>query len=48
VGGRGFGYYLFQMINTSQNNKAGTALRAIMAVVWAMDFASAEVRQRYT
>jgi phosphonate transport system permease protein len=48
VGGGGIGYYLSQMINTSQNNKAGTALWAIIAVVWAMDFLSAEARKRYT
>lgn len=48
VGGGGIGYYLSQMINTSQNNKAGTALWAIIAVVWAMDFFSSEVRKRYT
>jgi phosphonate transport system permease protein len=48
VGGGGIGYYLSQMINTSQNNKAGTALWSIIAVVWAMDFLSAEVRKRYT
>jgi phosphonate transport system permease protein len=48
VGGGGIGYYLAQMINTSQNNKAGTAIWAIVAVVWVMDFLSAEVRKRYT
>ncbi len=48
VGGGGIGYYLSQMINTSQNHKAGTAIWAIVAVVWAMDFLSAEVRKRYT
>lgn len=48
VGGGGVGYYLAQMINTSQNNKAGTAIWAIVLVVWAMDFLSAEVRKRYT
>lgn len=48
VGGGGVGYYLSQMINTSQNHKAGTAIWAIVAVVWAMDFLSAEVRKRYT
>lgn len=48
VGGGGIGYYLAQMINTSQNNKAGTAIWAIVMVVWAMDFLSAEVRKRYT
>jgi len=48
VGGGGIGYYLAQMINTSQNNKAGTAIWAIVVVVWAMDFLSAEVRKRLT
>lgn len=48
VGGGGIGYYLAQMINTSQNNKAGTAIWAIVIVVWAMDFISAEVRKRLT
>lgn len=48
VGGGGIGYYLSQMINTSQNNKAGTALWAIIAVVWVMDFLSSDVRKRYT
>jgi phosphonate transport system permease protein len=47
VGGGGIGYYLSQMINTSQYNKAGTAIWAIIAVVWTMDFLSAEVRKRY-
>ena len=47
VGGGGIGYYLSQMINTSQNNRAGTAIWAIVAVVWTMDFLSAEVRKRY-
>lgn len=48
VGGGGIGYYLAQMINTSQNHKAGTAIWAIVVVVWAMDFLSAEIRKRYT
>ncbi|HRF46977.1 MAG TPA: phosphonate ABC transporter, permease protein PhnE [Anaerolineales bacterium] len=48
VGGGGIGYYLAQMINTGQDNKAGTAIWAIVLVVWAMDFISAEVRKRYT
>lgn len=48
VGGGGIGYYLAQMINTSQNHKAGTAIWAIVLVVWVMDFLSAEVRKRYT
>src|SRR5574341_476991 len=43
VGGGGIGYYLAQMINTSQNNKAGTAIWAIVIVVWAMDFLSSEI-----
>jgi phosphonate transport system permease protein len=47
VGGGGIGYYLSQMINTSQYNKAGTAIWAIIVVVWAMDFLSAEIRKRY-
>ena len=48
VGGGGIGYYLAQMINTSQNNKAGTAIWAIVIAVWAMDFLSSEVRKRLT
>jgi phosphonate transport system permease protein len=48
VGGGGIGYFLSQMINTSQNHKAGTAIWAIVLVVWAMDFLSAEVRKRFT
>ena len=48
VGGGGIGYYLAQMINTSQNNKAGTAIWAIVIVVWAMDFLSSEIRKRLT
>jgi phosphonate transport system permease protein len=48
VGGGGIGYFLSQMINTSQNHKAGTAIWAIVMTVWAMDFFSAEVRKRYT
>ena len=47
VGGGGIGFYLSQMINTSQNHKAGTAIWAIVAVVWTMDFLSSEVRKRY-
>ena len=47
VGGGGIGYYLSQKINTSQYNQAGTAIWAIIVVVWAMDFLSAEVRKRY-
>ena len=47
VGGGGIGYYVSQKINTSQYNQAGTAIWAIIVVVWAMDFLSAEVRKRY-
>jgi phosphonate transport system permease protein len=46
VGGGGIGYYLSQQINSFNYNKAGTAIWAIVIVVWAMDFLSAEVRKR--
>ena len=48
VGGGGIGYYLSQRINVLEYPKAGTAIWASVAVVWAMDFFSAEVRKRYT
>lgn len=48
VGGGGIGYYLSQQINTFNYNKAGTAIWAIVVVVMAMDFLSAEVRKRLT
>jgi phosphonate transport system permease protein len=48
VGGGGIGFYLSQMINTGQDNRAGTAVWAIVVVVWAMDFFSTIVRKRYT
>jgi len=49
VGGGGIGYYLSQQINSMIGyHKAGTAIWAIVAVVWAMDFLSAEVRKRLT
>ena len=48
VGGGGIGYYLSQRINVLEYQKAGTAILAIVIVVWAMDFLSAEVRKRYT
>ena len=48
VGGGGIGYYLSQRINEFQYNMAGTAIWAIVAVVWSMDFLSAEVRKRLT
>jgi phosphonate transport system permease protein len=47
VGGGGIGYYLSTQINSMIGyHKAGTAIWAIVAVVWAMDFLSAEVRKR--
>jgi len=47
VGGGGIGYYLNQQINSMIGyHKAGTAIWAIVAVVWVMDFLSAEVRKR--
>jgi phosphonate transport system permease protein len=48
VGGGGIGYYLSQRINVLEYRKAGTAIWAIVVVVWAMDFLSAEVRKRFT
>jgi phosphonate transport system permease protein len=48
VGGGGIGFYLSQRINVMEYSKAGTAIWAIVIVVWVMDFLSAEVRKRYT
>jgi len=48
VGGGGIGYYLSQRINTFAYHQAGTAIFAIIIVVWAMDFLSSEVRKRLT
>ncbi len=48
VGGGGIGYYLSQRINGFEYSKAGTAIWAIVIVVMAMDFLSAEVRKRLT
>ncbi|GAB4505404.1 MAG: hypothetical protein Fur0043_23990 [Anaerolineales bacterium] len=48
VGGGGIGYYLSQSINSFAYHQAGTAIWAIVIVVWAMDFLSAEVRKRLT
>ena len=48
VGGGGIGFYLSQRINVLEYRKAGTAIWAIVIVVWAMDFLSAEIRKRYT
>ncbi len=46
VGGGGIGYFLQQKINTFEYSKAGTAILAIIIVVWLLDFFSAEVRKR--
>lgn len=48
VGGGGIGYYLSQRINAFEYHKAGTALLAIIIVVWVLDFLSAEVRKKIT
>lgn len=48
VGGGGIGYYLSQMINTTQWQKASTALIEIIIVVMVLDFLSADVRKRFT
>jgi phosphonate transport system permease protein len=48
VGGGGIGYYLSEQINSFAYSRAGTAIWAIVAVVWAMDFLSAEVRKKLT
>jgi len=48
VGGGGIGYYLRQQISAFSYNQAGTAIWAIVIVVMAMDFLSAEVRKRLT
>jgi phosphonate transport system permease protein len=48
VGGGGIGFYLSQRINVLQYRQAGTAIWAIVAVVWAMDFLSAEIRKKVT
>lgn len=48
VGGGGIGYYLSQQINGFAYSRAGTAIWAIVIVVWAMDFLSAEVRKKLT
>jgi phosphonate transport system permease protein len=46
VGGGGIGYFLSQRINTLQYSQAGTALFAIILVVWVLDFLSSEVRKQ--
>ncbi len=48
VGGGGIGYVLSLWTNELQWHQAGTAILAIVIVVWAMDFLSAEVRKRLT
>jgi phosphonate transport system permease protein len=48
VGGGGIGYYLSQMINTTQFQKASTALLSIIIVVMVLDFLSADIRKRFT
>ncbi|MCE5207849.1 MAG: phosphonate ABC transporter, permease protein PhnE [Chloroflexi bacterium] len=45
VGGGGIGYYLSQRINSLEYAKAGTALYAIIIVVWILDFLSARIRK---
>jgi phosphonate transport system permease protein len=46
VGGGGIGYLLIQYINLLQYNQAATVLWMIIAVVMAMDYASAAIRAR--
>ena len=46
VGGGGIGFYLSEQINGFHYDRAGTAIWAIVIVVWAMDFLSAEVRKK--
>lgn len=48
VGGGGIGYFLSERINSLRYNQAGTAIWAIVAVVWMMDFLSAELRKKMT
>ncbi len=48
VGGGGIGYYLNLSINDYKWHQAGTAIWAIVIVVWAMDFLSSEIRKRIT
>ncbi len=48
VGGGGIGYLLNLYINDFKWHQAGTAIWAIVIVVWAMDFLSAEIRKRLT
>jgi phosphonate transport system permease protein len=48
VGGGGIGYFLSEKINTFNYSSAGTAILAIILVVWALDFLSAEIRKQFT
>jgi phosphonate transport system permease protein len=49
VGGGGIGYYLMQQINSMIGyHQAGTAIWAIIVVVWVLDFLSAEIRKKLT
>jgi len=49
VGGGGIGYYLSTQINSMIGyHKAGTAIWAIIVVVWVLDFLSAEIRKKLT
>lgn len=49
VGGGGIGYYLSTQINSMIGyHKAGTAIWAIIVVVWVLDFLSAEIRKKMT
>jgi phosphonate transport system permease protein len=48
VGGGGIGLFLNERINLLDYHKAGTAIWAIVAVVWTMDFLSSEVRKKLT
>jgi phosphonate transport system permease protein len=47
VGGGGIGYYLSQRINQLEYSKAGTAILAIVIIVWSLDFLSAQVRKKF-
>ena len=46
VGGGGIGYFLSQRINSFEYSKAGTAILAIIIVVWVLDFLSSEIRKQ--
>ena len=47
VGGGGIGFVLRRWINELDWNSAATAVWAIVIVVWALDYISAEVRERF-